>query len=122
MQSTAGSRIKQIREVLGLSGPAFAEKIGISRGALSNIERNVNGVSDRTIRLICSTFKVDYFWLTEGSGKMFVDDTDSLLEELAAENNLSEDTVDTFKRLLSLPADKYDLVMRLIRSLSEDDK
>lgn len=121
MTETVGLRIKKIREHLGMSGSAFAESIGLSRGALSNIERNVNGVSDRTVRLICSMYKVDYFWLTEGTGSMFINSTDALLEELAAENQLSQDTVDTFKVLFSLPDDKFRLVMDLIKSMSEKE-
>lgn len=48
---TVGERIKEVRKALGLSGEAFGKPIGLSRGALSNIERNTNGASDRTIRL-----------------------------------------------------------------------
>lgn len=122
MQNTAGSRIKQVRESLRMSGSAFAEQIGLSRGALSNIERNVNGVSERTLRLICQTFNVDYFWLTEGKGEMFVQASDSLIEELAAEHNLSADTVEILKALFNLPKKKFDLVMELIRSLTGESE
>lgn len=122
MSNSIGARIKELREYLGMSGSAFAESVGLSRGALSNIERNVNGVSDRTVRLICSIYKVDYFWLTEGSGNMLVNSTDALIEELAAENQLSPDTVEVFKKLFRLPEDKFNLVMQLIGSMSEKDK
>ena len=122
MSNSIGERIKELREYLGMSGAAFAKSIGMSRGALSNIERNVNGVSDRTVRLICSIYKVDYFWLTEGSGNMLVNSTDALIEELAAENQLSPDTVEVFKKLFRLPEDKFNLVMQLIESMSEKDK
>lgn len=122
MSNSIGERIKELREYLGMSGAAFAKSIGMSRGALSNIERNVNGVSDRTVRLICSVYKVEYFWLTEGSGNMLVNRTDALIEELAAENQLSPDTVEVFKKLFRLPDDMFNLVRQLIESLPEKDK
>lgn len=122
MLDTIGSRIKSVRESLGLSGSAFAEQLGLSRGALSNIERDVNGVSERTLRLICQIYRVDYFWLTEGKGEMFVKTTDALLDELAAENNFSSETVETFRSLLQLPADRFNLAMELIRALSVADQ
>lgn len=122
MSNSIGVRIKELREYLGMSGSAFAESVGLSRGALSNIERNVNGVSDRTVRLICSIYKVEYFWLTEGSGNMLVNSTDALIEELAAENQLSPDTVEVFKKLFRLPEDEFNLVMQLIYLLPEKDK
>lgn len=122
MSNSIGARIKELREYLGMSGSAFAESVGLSRGALSNIERNVNGVSDRTVRLICSIYRVDYFWLTEGSGNMLVNSTDALIEELTAKSQLSPDTVEVLKKLFRLPEDEFNLVMQLIYLLPEKDK
>ena len=116
---TVGERIKVVRKALGLSGEAFGKPIGLSRGALSNIERNTNGASDRTIRLICSKYCVDYFWLTEGKGEMFIDDMDAILEELAAEKGYDADTLRIMKKLYSLPNDQFNLVMQLIDNLVE---
>ena len=112
---TVGERIKEVRKALGLSGEAFGKPIGLSRGALSNIERNTNGASDRTIRLICS----NYLWLTEGKGEMFIDDMDAILEELAAEKGYDADTLRIMKKLYSLPNDQFNLVMQLIDNLVE---
>lgn len=116
---TVGERIKEVRKALGLSGEAFGKPIGLSRGALSNIERSVNGASDRTIRLICSKYCVDYFWLTEGKGEMFIDDMDAILEELAAEKGYDDETLRIMKKLYSLPKDQFDMVMMLIDNLVE---
>lgn len=116
---TVGERIKEVRKALGLSGEAFGKPIGLSRGALSNIERNTNGASDRTIRLICSKYCVDYFWLTEGKGEMFIDDMDAILEELAAEKGYDDETLRIMKKLYSLPKDQFDMVMMLIDNLVE---
>lgn len=122
MSNSIGARIKELREYLGMSGSAFAKSIGMSRGALSNIEKNVNGVSDRTVRLICSIYKIDYFWLTEGSGNMLVNSTDALIEELATKSQLPPDTVEVLKKLFRLPEEKFNLVMQLIYSLPEKDR
>lgn len=116
---TVGERIKEVRKALGLSGEAFGKPIGLSRGALSNIERNTNGASDRTIRLICSKYCVDYFWLTEGKGEMFIDDMDAILEELAAEKGYNDKTLRIMKKLYSLPKDQFNRVMMLIDNLVE---
>lgn len=116
---TVGERIKEVRKALGLSGEAFGKPIGLSRGALSNIERNTNGASDRTIRLICSKYCVDYFWLTEGKGEMFIDDMDAILEELAAEKGYDDETLRIMKKLYSLPKNQFDMVMMLIDNLVE---
>ena len=117
---TVGERIKEVRKALGLSGEAFGKPIGLSRGALSNIERNANGASDRTIRLICSKYCVDYFWLTEGKGEMFIDDTEALIEALAAEKNCTPEETDMLKKLFSLPEEQFNLVMQIIENLKDE--
>ena len=122
MAQTVGDRIKLAREKLGKSGTAFAAEVGLSRGALSNIERNVNGVSDRTLRVICSTYGVRRDWLENGSGEMFENETDVLLARLGKENDLSEETVDTFKKLFALPPDEFDLVMGVIRAMKSENE
>ena len=122
MAQTVGDRIKLAREKLGKSGAAFASEVGLSRGALSNIERNVNGVSDRTLRVICSTYGVRRDWLENGSGEMFENETDVLLERLGKENVLSEETVNTFKKLFALPPDEFNLVMGVIRAMKSENE
>lgn len=112
-------RIKELRKALGLTMKQFAEPLGLSESTISKVEKGTANLSESAIRLICSTFKVDYFWLTDGDGEMFVNTTASLLDEIAAENHLSDDTVETFKRLFSLPPEKFNLVIQLIKSMSD---
>lgn len=37
---TAGDRLRKARELLGLDQESFADKLGVSRGTVSNYERN----------------------------------------------------------------------------------
>lgn len=122
MAQTIGDRIKLARETLGKSGAAFAAEVGLTRGALSNIERNVNGVSDRTIRLLCTEYGIRYDWLVNGTGEMFENETDVLLDRLGRENDLSDETVKTFKKLFSLPPDEFELVMGVIRAMKSENE
>lgn len=115
-------RLKKLRKTLKLTMKQFAEPLGLTESTISKAEKGTANLSDSAVRLICSVFKVDYFWLTEGKGEMFTDSTDALLDEIAAENHMSGDTVDTFKRLFKLPPDKFDLVLQLIKSLSDAPK
>lgn len=75
-------RIKELRKSLSLSQEAFGERLGITKASVSRLESGVHGLSTRTAKLICRTFNVDYFWLTEGAGEMFI--TMSAEEEIAA--------------------------------------
>lgn len=68
-------RIKKLRKELGLTQEEFSSKIDLSRNFIAQIESGKKVPSDRTIRDICRTFKVDYDWLVYGDGdEMFADD------------------------------------------------
>lgn len=110
-------RIRAIRKDKGLTMQAFGESIGMSKASISGIESGKNGPSEQTIRLICSVYKVDYLWLKEGKGSMYLDDTDNLVDEIAIEQNLDPDTTRTLKRLLRLSPDSQRIVLKAIDTL-----
>ena len=110
-------RIRAIRKDKGLTMQAFGESIGMSKASISGIESGKNGPSEQTIRLICSVYKVDYFWLKDGKGNMYLDDTDNLVDEIAIEQNLDPDTTRTLKRLLRLSPDSQKIVLKAIDTL-----
>ena len=71
-------RLIQLRKALNLTQAEMAEKIGVSRFAISNYEAGTRNITDRTARQICSAYNVDYGWLTTGQGEMFVNTDDAL--------------------------------------------
>ena len=92
-----GERVKELRKALGLSGEKFGEKIGVTRSAISDIERGRNGLSDSNILAICREFNVNEEWLRTGSGEMFKDMT--LDEEIISFiGNIQWDASNTFKK------------------------
>ena len=113
-------RLKMLRKTLKLTMKQFAEPLGLTESTISKAEKGTANLSDSAIRLICSVFKVDYFWLTEGKGEMFVNDSDVIIEELAKIKGWNSETVDLLKKLFSLPTDKFNLVMNLIDTMKSD--
>lgn len=92
-----GERVKELRKALGLSGEKFGEKIGVTRSAISDIERGRNGLSDSNILAICREFNVNEEWLRTGSGEMFKDMT--LDEEIISFiGDIQWDASNTFKK------------------------
>lgn len=59
-------RISLVRKALGMNLRDFSEKIGVSFTSVSKIETGINNPSERTIRLICSVYNVNYRWLKDG--------------------------------------------------------
>lgn len=96
---TKGERVKEIRKVLGLSGEKFGEQLGVSRAAISNIEKGKRNVTDQMFLSICREFNVNEEWLRNGSGEMFVKmNHDEQITALVSELLKSEE--DSFKKRL----------------------
>ena len=65
------NRIKSIRTTMNMSQQQFAERIGITRSAVANIESGKKSPSELAINAICYVFNVNKKWLYTGEGKMF---------------------------------------------------
>lgn len=100
-------RIKELRKELGLSGAKFGERLGITRGAISNIENGSRNVTDQLFKAICREFNVNDDWLRTGEGDMF----NLPLDETAY---LVADILDTTNPL-------YDLVLSIIKIYQQLD-
>jgi transcriptional regulator with XRE-family HTH domain len=66
-----GKRLIKVRMEIGLKQGEFADRIGISQGMLSDIEHENKPLTERNIKLIHLTFKVNREWLLTGQGEMF---------------------------------------------------
>lgn len=79
---TQNERVKEIRKTLGLTLEKFGERIGVTRGSMSNIENGNRNLTEQMTKSICREFGVDYIWLTTGEGEMFVDTDDDFIERI----------------------------------------
>ena len=97
-------RIKAIRKALNMSQDEFANNLGLrSRGKIANIELGKVAPDDTFIKLICTTYKVNYQWIVNGIGEMFYDDdsdaqaiVDSLM---TGDNEFAKSVLVKFARL-----------------------
>lgn len=71
-------RILKIREAEGLSQEKFAEKLGLSRNFINQVENGKKNISDRTISDICREFNVNEHWLRTGEGEPHAESDDKL--------------------------------------------
>ena len=85
-------RIKQLRLTLGLSQEEFGNRLGMGRGAITNIELKKVEPKPLLVSLICREFRVSETWLRTGEGEMFLPvDADEELAQVLAEIKLSDD-------------------------------
>lgn len=63
-------RIRILRKSLGFTLKKFGERLGISEGAVSNIEKGNRNVTEQMIKSICREFSINENWLRTGEGAM----------------------------------------------------
>lgn len=110
-----GERIKKLRETLGLTLESFGEKVGVTRGAISNLEKGNRNLTEQMTKAICREFGVDYIWLTTGEGEMF---PDADIELMAAIDRIMADETDIrrnfFKFLSSLSKEEVETMYKIM--------
>lgn len=74
-------RIKAVRMALGLTQDEFADGLGLTRGAITNIERHITEPKEKLINLICNVYHVNREYIVDGTGEMFP--SKSLGEEIS---------------------------------------
>ena len=113
---TQGERVKEVRKTLGLTLEKFGERIGVTRGSMSNIENGNRNLTEQMTKSICREFSVDYMWLTTGEGEMFIDTDDDFIERIdrimAGEDEARKNL---FKFMLELSDDDIAALDRLMK-------
>lgn len=113
---TQGERIKDVRNSLGLTLEKFGEKLGVTKTAISRIEKGERSLTEQMTKSICREFGVDYIWLTTGEGKMFVDTDDDFIERIdrimAGEDEARKNL---FKFMLELSGEDIAALDRLMK-------
>lgn len=108
--------LKKIRQYFGLSQKEFAERLCITQNHVSSLESGRRILSDRTIKAICSEFRVNEIWLRTGEGDMLIDSVD-LLE------NVTEEDKDILRKIHKLSdSDKDKMLVMLDLFLNEKQK
>lgn len=113
---TQGERVREIRSSLNLTLEKFGDKLGVTKTAVSRIERGERNLTEQMTKSICREFNVDYGWLTTGIGDMFVDSDEDFLTRIDAilvdEN---EDRRNMIKTLLYASDEDIEAVSRLVK-------
>jgi transcriptional regulator with XRE-family HTH domain len=108
MDNDVGGRIVELRRVLGLTQKDFGEKIHLSKGYITSLEKSRQPLNDRIISLISDAFGVNAEWLTSGSGGIFQD----------PENARSAEIITMFNQL---NPDFQSFIMKQLKQLLEID-
>ena len=111
-------RLKELRLALSLSQEELGKRIGITRAAISNLEKGTRNTSEQTIKSICREFNVSIAWLKEGKGDMFTDLPETILDQLVEEYHLDYFDKELIKKYLDLTDSEREVIKKYIKSLS----
>jgi transcriptional regulator with XRE-family HTH domain len=118
-------RIKVLREHLGLTQTALAEKINRAPNTINQYEKGKN-IPDRTILDICNAFNANELWLRTGSGEIFRQETNVDVELAHQVGRLIKSDDDFTKRLvleyLKLPPELKTAFEEFVDKLYQEHK
>lgn len=103
-------RLKFLRNQLNLTTRAFGSAINMSGGAITNMEKGIRNITDRTIRDICREYNVNPEWLINGNEPMF--------EDVTSELDIDDEVRQLTKQYSLLNNEDQELVKKLINSLA----
>lgn len=120
---TQGERVKEVRKTLDLTLEKFGEQLGVTKVAISNIEKGNRNLTDQMSKAICREFNVSEEWLRDGTGDMFVDlSRDLQLARFFGEVQIDEGFKKRFISALStMTVDEWAFIERKMREIFEGD-
>ncbi len=120
---TQGERIKEIRKSLDLTLEKFGEKIGVTKTAISRIEKGERGCTEQMTKAICREYGVDYIWLTKGEGEMFIETDDDFMERIdRIMVNENDARRNIFKALLYASDEDVEALARIMNLYNDMEK
>lgn len=110
-------RIKELRDVLGITLEEFGNRLGVTRTAISRLERGNRGVTDQMAISICREFGVNETWLRTGEGEMFEQTRETVLDKLCAEYGLGREQRAVVEGFLDLTPQERDVVLKYLHNV-----
>lgn len=118
MNESIHERIKYLRKnELKMTQIEFGKQLGSAGSTVVGWEKGDRTPPDATIKLICKEFNVNYSWLVNGTGEIFLETEDALLDALAEEYGLSEVHVRMIKEFLKLEDHDKDVFVKYLENV-----
>lgn len=119
-------RIRELRkQYLHLSQEAFAERLGVSRSVIKNIELNALARPEQKlslIKLMCKEFSVNEDWLLYGKGPMFAEPDTFSLDDFVKSHNASEIELEILRAYFELDADVRQMLIEHFKAQLDKSK
>lgn len=115
-------RIIKIRKDSGLTQEKFAQKIGLSRNFINQVESGKKNVSDRTISDICREFNINENWLRKGIKPMHKESFSEYIEKIPSDDkDFIKELIEVYKNLDQDSKDALKLLARKMLNKNEEN-
>ena len=106
---TQGERVKKVRKYKEMTMEKFGERLGVTRTAISNIEKGYRGLTEQMLKAICREFNVNETWLRTGDGDM--------PQKLSEEEEIADLVSDVLEN--GKNNEFYGIILEIIRTYNE---
>ena len=125
-----GDRVYELRKRLGLTLEKFGEPLGVTKTAISRIEKEERAITDQMIKSICLQYNVNEEWLRTGEGEPFkklspqeeVAEYVSALLEDGTENPLYEIIIEIMRTYTELSPKSQEVLRDFSKKLMDNIK
>jgi transcriptional regulator with XRE-family HTH domain len=102
MEMDINNRIKELRNLIGVSQSGFAENLGVPQNRIARIELNKTQPTMELLKNVCSSYGVSLDWLANGEGTIFKDGSNVYKKKINiyAPGNLISVVLSEVERLL----------------------
>lgn len=122
MSGSIRERIKFLRKnELKMTQIEFGKRLGSAGSTVVGWEKGDRTPPEATIKLICNEFNVNYNWLVDGIGDVFIEDDESTIEILKRDYNLRDVEVRLIEEFLKLDENERDVLINYLeRAVGKD--
>lgn len=115
MNGSIRERIKFLRKnELKMTQIEFGKRLGSAGSTVVGWEKGDRTPPEATIKLICNEFNVNYNWLVDGIGDVFIEDDESTIEMLKRDYNLRDVEVRLIEEFLKLDENERDVLINYL--------
>ena len=116
--NTINERLKHLRKnVLRLTQSELGNTLGLGKAAVSKMESNTSTITEQNIKLICKEFNVNYDWLVDGKGEIFIDTDRTTIELLADDYKLRPVEVSLIEEFVKHDVEERNVLLNYLQNV-----
>lgn len=114
------NRIKELRNVLGLTQKEFGDKLKVSKQAVYKWESGERTASNQVLNSIAEIFGASYLWLKDGEGEMFELFPEQEIDNLVLKYDLDDLDREIISAYVNLSDAEREGLKKILKSLLKE--